>query len=496
MMEQLPALLILILLLTALASPFLSYISGRIVRWTALAAMFAAACCAIGTLIRVLAEGTWHYSFGGWEPPWGIEYVVDPLGGGMAVLIAIIGFLVLVYSGPYLKEENGLRIGTFHALYLLLATGLMGMVVTGDVFNLYVFLEISSLSAYGLIAAGGYKAVAAAFRYLLIGTVGASLYLLGIGYLYSVTGSLNMADLAQKILLIADSQAVLIAVVMIMLGMGIKMAMFPLHGWLPDSYTYAPPPAAAFISGVMTKVSAYVLFRFFFYIIGAMNGPIPGALQVLGVAACLGIILGSVMAIAQSDFRRMLAYSSVAQVSYVTLGLAIGNVYGLIGAMLHILNHAIMKSCLFLVAGGVKYKTGEHGIEKYAELYEKMPLTMGTFMIAALSMVGIPPTAGFFSKWYLALGAIDKGMWVFVVVIAVSSLLNAVYFFRVIEQVYMRRSKKPEDTGKSAWKISAELPLTMLLPILVLGVSIVVFGVFNEQIVTNILQYALPGGGF
>lgn len=501
MREQLPALLIVVPLLTALLSPLVAYFSTKAVRGFTMTAIFVSFLCAVGALIHALTEGPWHYRFGDWAPPWGIEYVIDPLGGAMAVLISFISLLVLFYAGPFMQEEGWLKKGIYYALYTLLTTGLLGMVVTGDVFNLYVFLEISSLTAYALIASGGEKAIVASFRYVLVGTVGASFYLLGVGYLYAITGSLNMADLAEKLPPLMNSQAVLIAAVMILVGMGIKMALFPMHGWLPDAYSYSPPPAIPFISGVMTKVMAYVLLRYCFFIFGALSGPIPAILEVLGWLAAAGIILGSVMAIAQSDFRRMLAYSSVAQIGYIALGMAIGNFYGLIGAILHIFNHAIMKSCLFLVAGGVKWKTGEHAIEKYAELSRRMPLTMGAFLLGALSMVGIPPTAGFFSKWYLVLGAIEENMWIYVVVIILSSLLNAIYFFRVIEQAFMRKASAASQGNNTEIAIAnkgvreKELPVTMLIPIVVLGLGILLMGILNEPIVTNILQYALPGGG-
>jgi len=226
-----------------------------------------------------------------------------------------------------------------------------------------------------------------------------------------------MADLADKLPGLVDSPAVIIAIAMLVIGLGIKMALFPLHGWQPDAYTYSHPAATALIAGVMAKVPAYAALRFFFYIIGAATGPVHAALQVMGWLAAAGIIIGSIMAIAQKDFRRMLAYSSVAQIGYIVVGLAIGNSLALIGAVLHIINHAIMKSCLFLVAGGIKWRTGEHSIEKFKQLNTKMPLTMGALIIAALSMVGLPPTAGFFSKWYLVLGAIEEGMWFYVVII-------------------------------------------------------------------------------
>jgi len=501
MREQLPVLIILVPLLTALLSPLVAYFFPKLVRGLGIAAVLMSFFCAIGSLIRVLTEGTWHYHFGNWLPPWGIEYVIDPLGGVMAVLVSFLSVVVLCYSGPFLREDGWLKKGIYHALYLLLTTGLLGIVVTGDVFNLYVFLEIASLSAYALIAAGGDKAVVSAFRYVLVGTAGASFYLLGVGYLYAVTGSLNMADLAVRLQPLMNSQAVLIAMVLILVGMGIKMALFPMHGWLPDAYTYAPPAVIPYIAGAMTKVMVYVLFRYFFFIFGASFGFVPVVLEVLGWLAVLGIILGSVMAIAQSDLRRMLAYSSVAQIGYIVLGLSLGNMLGFIGAVFHIINHAIMKSCLFLVAGGIKWKTGEHLIVKYAELGRKMPLTMGAFLVAAFSMVGLPPTAGFFSKWYLILGALEKGVWLYVVVIILSSLLNAIYFFRVIEEAYLKKASAEtagEKIGLSTGCVGfnkKELPIALMVPIVVLGAGVLILGILNEPLITNILQYAFPGGG-
>ncbi|MGI6145282.1 MAG: complex I subunit 5 family protein [Peptococcia bacterium] len=500
MREQLPVLMIIVPLLTALLLPLAAYISAKLARGLGIAAVLTSFLCALCVLIRVITEGTWHYYFGNWLPPWGIEYVLDPLAGVMAVLIAFLSLVVLVYSGPFLREDGWLRKGIYHALYLLLTAGLLGMVVTGDVFNLYVFLEISSLSAYGLIAAGGDKATVSAFRYVLVGTVGASFYLLGVGYLYAITGSLNMADLAVRLKPLLDSQAVLMAMVLIMVGMGIKMALFPMHGWLPDAYTYASPAVIPFISGAMTKVMVYVLFRYFFFVFGVANGFAPLVLEVLGWLAAIGIILGSLMAMAQTDLRRMLAYSSVAQVGYIALGLALGNMLGFIGAIFHIINHAFMKCCLFLVSGGIKWKTGEHLIAKYAELGRKAPLTMGAFLLAAFSMVGLPPTAGFFSKWYLILAALEKDLWLYVVVIVLSSLLNAVYFFRVIENAYLKKASaevvaKIESSAGCVGYSKKELPLAMMVPIVVMSAGILLLGILNEPLVTNILLIAFPGGG-
>jgi multicomponent Na+:H+ antiporter subunit D len=510
MKEQLPALIVLIPLSVAALAPLIAYLSVRYLQLTVIGAIIASFISSVVALIRTLSEGPWSYWFGRWEPPWGIEYVIDPLSAGMAVLITFIAAVVAFYLGPFFSRGvSWLRKGILNSLYLLIITGLTGIVLTGDLFNLFVFIEISSIAAYALVASGGPRAAVSSFYYVLVGTVGASFYLLGVGFLYAMTGTLNMADLAGILEPLENSQAVIAAIVMMAVGMGLKMALFPMHGWLPGVYTYAPPPLTAFLAAVMGKVFAYVLLRLFFFIFGEGYGPVPAILNALGVAAAAGIIVASVMAVGQKDFRRMLAYSSVAQVGYIVLGLAIGNAVAIIGALLHMLNHAFMKCCLFFVAGGVKWKTGEHYIEKYVGLNKKMPLSMGALLIAAISMIGLPPAAGFFSKWYLAQGAIAAGMWHYVIVIVVGSLLSAVYFFKVIEHVYLKKPEKEENEGgrpvhTTFWyartenprsgEFFRELPAALLIPIIVMAVGILVLGIFNESIVTHVLQYALPEG--
>lgn len=492
MKEQIPIIIVLAPLVAALLSPLLAYFSRKLVRGTGLLALLLSFFSAFYALKHVLLEGTWSYSFGNWAPPWGIVYVIDVLGGTLAVLIATLSFLILVYAGEFFRDEKWLKEGGSYGLFLLIVAGLLGMSLTGDIFNLYVFFEISSLATYGLIATGGYRAVVASFKYLVLGTMGISFYLLGVGYLYALTGTLNMLDLAERIQPLLDSPAVVLAFGLMTVGLILKMAQFPLHGWLPDAHTFAPPPLSALMSGIVIKVPAYILFRIYFTIIGVGAGPLPQILQVLGVIAALGIIMASLLAIGQREFKRMLAYSSVAQIGYVVLGISLGNTWGLIGALLHMINHAFMKGCLFFVAGGYIYKTGEYSLEKLKGVYRQMPLTMGSFSIAALSMIGVPPLAGFFSKWYLILGSLEAALWPYVVVIILSSLLNLIYFFRVIENIYMQKTEKAQVT---TWE-KPELPWSMLIPILVLSLGIIVLGLSNEQIVTQVLQYALPGGGY
>lgn len=435
-------------------------------------------------IFRVLTEGELRYYLGGWPPPFGIEYVLDHLSAFMAVIIVFIGLIAVIYppkAGLYLAPRKGVPM---YGLILLLIAGLVGVVVTGDLFNLFVFLEIYSLASYALITLGGDRAVVASFRYLVLGTIAGSFYLLGVGFIYFSTGTLNMADAAQLLPPLYGSPTIMAAVALIVIGMSIKMALFPLHVWLPDAHSYAPPVIAAVLAAIQIEVAAYVVIRMLLTVFQPQYFiEVLPVTTVIGWIAAVGIIFGSVMAIAQREFKRMLAYSTVAQVAYIGLGIGLANPLGLIGGLLHILNHAFMKSCLFLVAGGIRYQTGLHEIPQFAGLGRKMPLMMAAFTVAALSMVGVPPTCGFFSKWYLILGSIDANNWVFVAVILASSLLTAVYFFRMIEKLYAVPS-----SGDVAVEQATEPSARILVPILILAGGIVVLGLINAIIVTQVLE--------
>jgi len=437
-------------------------------------------------LFRVLTEGELRHYFGGWLPPFGIEYVLDHLSAFMVIIVVFVGCIVLIYpprAGLYQVPRTGIPL---FGVMMLLLTGLIGVVLTGDLFNLFVFLEIYSIASYTLITLGGRRALVASFRYLILGTIAGGFYLLGVGFIYFATGSLNMADVARLLPAIYESPAIIAAVALIVIGLGIKMALFPLHIWLPDAHAYAPSVVAAILASIQIEVAAYVLVRMFLTVFQPqyLYESLP-IMTIIGWCGAAGIIFGSIMAIAQRDFKRMLAYSTVAQVGYIGLGIGLANPLGLIGALLHILNHAFMKSCLFLVAGGIRHQTGLREIPWFVGLGRRMPLMMAAFTVAALSMVGIPPTAGFFSKWYLIRGSIDSGNWVFVAVILASSLLTAVYFFRVIERVYMHEPPSSDGTGV---RQTTEPPARILLPILVLAAGILILGAINAVIVTQILE--------
>jgi len=271
---------------------------------------------------------------------------------------------------------------------------------------------------------------------------------------------------------------------LIIIAMCIKMALFPLHVWLPDAHSYAPPVIAAVLAGIQIETAAYVVIRMLLTVFKPeyLSEILP-VTMIIGWVSAAGIIFGSVMAIAQKDFKRMLAYSTVAQVAYIGLGIGMANPLALIGGLLHILNHAFMKSCLFLVAGGIKYQTGFHDIPQFAGLGRKMPLMMAGFTLAALSMVGIPPAAGFFSKWYLVLGAIDARNWIFVAVIIASSLLTAVYFFRIIEKIYTAQPGRAQELEQVK-----EPSARILVPILILAAGVIILGLINAVIVNNLLN--------
>jgi len=482
--NHLPVLIPVTLLFSAFLIPLAGFFKRDLAFAIALIGAFLSFVFSASGLWVVTSRGDLRYHLGGWAPPIGIEYVLDALSAFMTTVVTLVGSLVLLYSRRSILQEVPERFVPMYALAMLLLAGLSGIIVTADLFNLFVFLEIASLSAYALMAVGDERGPVASFRYLILGSIAGSFYVLGVGFLYFSTGSLNMADVAQRLPDLYQSRAVAAAAIFIFIALGLKMALFPLHLWLPDVYTYAPSAITGLIAPIMTKVAAYAVIRMFLtvfqphYLRDIL--PVTSVIAWLGAA---GILYGSIMAIAQSDFRRMLAYSSVSQIGYIGLGIGLANPLGLIGALLHILNHAFMKACLFLVAGSIRFRTGRWEVSSFAGLGRKMPWTMAAFTVAALSMVGIPPAAGFFSKWYLLLGGIDRGNWFFVATILLSSLLTAVYFFRVLEQVYAVHSREP-----STPVIPSDPPASMLLPTVILGVGVLVLGLLNSVIVSRILE--------
>jgi multicomponent Na+:H+ antiporter subunit D len=390
-----------------------------------------------------------RYVLGGFTAPFGIELVVDGLSATMAVLVAVVALGILGYA-----RTAGPRSNAFYATYLLLVAGLSGMSITGDVFNMYVFLEITGLAAYALVASGeGGRSARAALKYLLIGTVGASLFLLGIGFAFVATGTLNMADLSVQLAEVEGgytSPLVQASFGLLVVGLFVKIALFPVHTWQPSAYAGAPDSVSGLISALVSTVAAYALIRIVFTVF-TVDFLLANAFarNVLVAGAVVSIVLGSVLAVTQREIKRMLAYSSVSQFGLVVGAIAVANGTALTGAAIHLVGHAIMKGGLFLTSGLVATETGARTIDGYEGLVKRAPGVSTAFGVLALAMVGVPPAVGFVGKWYIALGAVEAQSWPLVVVILASTLLTLAYFARIIERMFFREPVEDPAGGAS-----------------------------------------------
>ncbi|MDD9982674.1 MAG: monovalent cation/H+ antiporter subunit D family protein [Gammaproteobacteria bacterium] len=473
MQAQLPALLVVVPLL---AAPVCALVRSPAFAWGFAIVVSAASFVVALALAAAVADGSEiAYLLGGWAAPWGIEYRIDALNALVVVIVAGASTVSLAHARlSVAREVRRERIGLFYTAWLLCLTGMLGIAITGDVFNVFVFLEIASLSTYVLVALGpGPAALLAAFRYLVLGSIGATFFLVGIGLLYMMTGTLNMADLSARIGDVDHTRTVAAGVAFVVLGIGLKAAVFPLHAWLPAAYAQAPSSAAAFLAGTSTKVSIYVLVRFLFDLFG-----VDLAFERLGFGVFLvplaiaGVLIGSAVAVFQGSVKRLLAWSSIAQLGYMVLGLGLGTAAGVAASLLHLFNHAVMKVALFLAIGNLVFRVGSDALENLAGLGRRMPWTMGAMLVAAMSIVGVPLTAGFVSKWYLLRAALADGMWPIAVVILVSSLLAAVYMWRVVSAAFFIEAR-PDTVQAHAH----EAHWTMVAPVVVLAIANVWFGV-------------------
>jgi multicomponent Na+:H+ antiporter subunit D len=361
----------------------------------------------------------------------------------------------------------------FYTCYLLCLTGLLGMVITGDAFNAFVFLEISSLSTYVLVALGANRdrrALTASYTYLVMGTIGATFFVIGVGLLYMMTGTLNMADLAHRIPPIGANRTLVVAFAFIVTGLGLKLALFPLHLWLPNAYAFAPSAVTVFLAATATKAAVYLLLRFLFTIFGTGFHTFgPTLAYLLMPLALLAMFAASTVAIFQVDIKRMLAYSSIAQLGYMVLGLSFASVTGLMATILHLFNHALMKGGLFMALGAVVMRLGGATIGHMRGLGRRMPWTMAAFVTGGLSLIGVPLTVGFISKWYLVAAALEAGLWPIAVLVVASSLLAVIYIWRVVEAAYLEESE-----GDST---PVEAPAALLVPTWILIGANIYFGV-------------------
>jgi multicomponent Na+:H+ antiporter subunit D len=438
-------------------------------------------------LINVSSGNVISYELGGWTPPWGIEYRIDAANALIALIVSGIAAVTLPYAlQSVAREIPGQQHSLFYAAFMLCLTGLLGITQTGDIFNLFVFLEISSLSSYALISLGKQRqALTAAYQYLIMGTIGATFFLVGIGLLYAMTGTLNMMDLSQRLPELFEHRTIHTAFAFIMAGFALKLALFPLHLWLPNAYTYAPSVVTIFLAATATKVAVYVMLRIIFSVFDysmVANTPTDELFLLLCV---IGILMMSFYAIYQKDSKRLLAYSSVAQIGYMMLGIGFGSILGITATLVHLFNHALMKGALFMAIGALVYRVGSSRIENFSGLAKQMPWTFAAIVIGGLSLIGVPGTAGFISKWYLVLAAIEKQYWFIVVVILLGSLLAVVYVWKLVEVLYFKPGDKPGVTAAIK-----EAPLMLLIPTWVLVLANIYFG-FNTELTIGTAEQAV-----
>lgn len=471
---------ILLVVLPLLFAPITALVTSRKLAFTlTLALVIILLALSVSLMSDVSTGRQIHYELGGWAPPWGIAYEIDALNAIVTAIICIISVLATIYGYASVNHEIEEHVtGMFYAAFQLCILGLIGMALTGDIFNLFVFLEISSLSSYALIAMGkNRQALTAAFNYLVLGTIGATFFLLGVGMLYAASGSLNMADIYLRFVDFEDKQLVTTALIFIVIGMALKAAVFPLHSWLPNAYAQAPSMISVFLAATATKVAIYVLIRCLFQVFPLefwMAHVLPNLL--LGVG-CIAIIYGSVRALNQDNMKRLLAYSSIAQIGYMVVGLSLLNQAGMTATLLHLFNHGLMKAALFMVAGIYLIRTNTTLLSELQGLGRAMPGTMVAMSLLGLSLIGVPGTVGFVSKWYLLNAAIEAQKWYVVVIILTGSLLAIGYIWKMVEALYFKPPLKPHlHHVESGYEHIASTPFSMWISCWFLVAACIYFG--------------------
>lgn len=445
---------------------------GRIAWWIATLAVWGSLLSILLLTFAVSDAQVMHYALGGHPAPIGIEYRFDALNLLVLLVVAFMGAVMMPYAyHSVARDIPPAKQGLFYSIYLLCLAGLYGILSTNDIFNIYVFLEISSLATYALIAMGRDKrALVASYQYLIVGTIGATFILISIGLLYVMTGTLNISDMANRIGSVADERPVEAAFAFLTIGIAMKVALFPLHMWLTNAYAFSPGFVTAFLASTATKVSLYIFIRLLYSLFGYEYA---FALMPLGIIlasfAAANILIGSLNAVFQHNVKRLLAFSSIAQIGYIVLALALATQPGLIAALTHIANHALAKGLLFLCVCAVALQAGDIKLQHFYGAARQMPWTMAMFLVGAASLIGVPGTAGFISKWLLLEALIEKGWWWMVILVVVSSLLAVIYLWRIVDVSYFR--SRP-DTLKPL----KEAPYPLLVSMAALSLANIYFG--------------------
>lgn len=476
--SQLP---VLVVVLPLMASPICVLLRQRTLVW-ALTVLVSWLCFAMACLLLAMVwlHGDISYAVGGWSPPFGIELRLDMLNAIVLSMLTGIAAVTSIYAKASVAAEIAHeRVYLFYALLLLMLCGLIGITVTGDTFNLFVFMEISSLSSYALIAMGhSRRALVASFQYLLMGTIGATFILIGVGFLFMMTGSLNMQDIAQRLPPVMDTRTVEAALAFIVVGTSLKFALFPLHAWQPGAYTHAPSTASVLIAATSSKVALYAMVRFIFTVFGPAYafGQLPLG-EILTVLAVIAMLSGSAAAMFQTNLKRLLAWSSIAQIGYIVLGVALASAAGLTASILHIVNHAVIKGALFMAAGAFFWRFHSTQLSDLAGMGRTMPWTAAALIVGGLGLIGIPATAGFISKWYLLEAVLLEGQYWLAAAILVSSLMAVIYVWRIVETLFLRAPAGDDDTTVR------EAPLLMQIATWVMVAASIVLGLYATPLV-------------
>lgn len=485
MSSALPTLVFLVPFAAALVIGVACWGARAAARPIALAALAGTAALATA-IVDATAGGTPLVAhLGGWPPPLGIEWSIDRLGAFVIAVIAWVSLAAIAGAGASVRAELAGREPAFYMCALLLVSGLVGMAATADLFNFFVHLEVASLAAYALVAAGGRGAPRSAMRYLIIGSLGASLYLFGVGFLYAATGTLNMADVQAR-LPFADPRLVAVGASLIAVGLAVKMGLYPLHGWMPGAYRRAPLAASALMAPLVTKVAAYGLIRVMVWVI-AEGSARAVLLELLCWAGGVAMIAGAVLAFYQRDLLRLLAYSSVSQIGLVALGIGLDDPTARTGAVLHIAGDAVMKGALFAAAAAVAVRYGIREVDALARLRGSAPWLAAAIAVAGLSLVGIPPLIGFFGKWYVLVGALGAGRPELAAAVVIGSLGTVAYVFRIVEKLYFAPpGDAPALTGSRATGATAVA--------VALAVAAVGLGVASSSVVRELVGPAVGVG--
>ena len=464
------------LLVAALIVPFFKTKHKRAMMWFSLTVLTFALIVQILIARYVTLNGAFYYAFGGYESTLGISFLVDSFSVLIATFIIGLTWLIFVYGWANIKSDfEKSETARYVNLVLIMIFSMVSMVYTNDLFNTYVFMEIMSITTVAIISVKQKKEnYSAAFRYLMLNEVGSLSFLFGIGMLYMIGGQLNMEAVA---LVIEQgwplySWNIGLALGLMILGIAIKSAIYPMHVWLPDAHGSAPSTSSAILSSIVVKVYLVVLIKVLYRIFGFEIVASLGLDHLLTLLAVLGMIIGSLFAMAQKDSKRLLGYSSVSQIGYIVLGISLGTTLGLYAALFHIISHGILKTSLFLSVGSFISEKKLRKTHEFKGLGVKMPLATAVFTVSSLGMIGIPITSGFIAKWQLGL-ALSEISWFLIGVVLLSSLLNAVYYLPILIDFYLKPN--PEHQTQLTWD---GMPKRMAFVLIFLALTGLTIGLF------------------